>query len=35
MYVCTQIANKGNMTEKEKWQWQTPGTAWKGAALCM
>lgn len=33
MYVCTQIANKGNMADKEKWQWQTPGTAWKGAAL--
>jgi REP element-mobilizing transposase RayT len=21
------------MTDKEKWQWQEPGTAWKGAAL--
>lgn len=33
MYVCTQIANESDMADKEKWQWQEPGTAWKGAAL--
>ena len=25
--------NKGGMAEQEKWQWQEPGTAWKGTGL--